>query len=699
MKLISKHIKQHQFLKTLLIIGGVLPALLLGVSNTSIAQEKSHFLETMEVTAQKKKENVQDVPMSMSVFSDTLIEDAEIKDIKDLTFHTPNLYPKQSTNQNMLIMRGLYSHSVALNTSVGLFVDNISYPLTFMQNPNLVDIERVEILRGPQGTLYGRNTESGAINIITKQPGNEPKGKVFIEPSFYDAQDKFIPHLRTGASVSGPVVKDKLFFGGAIQYEYSKGYMENIYNDDDRSAKTDHKNMQAKLRYTPSTPWDINFTANASRLNDGYAYARYMDGNSKTEQYKTNWDGGNEWEDKNDGQALKVSYSGKKYTMESITTRNSFNTDFINDGEFGNLPFPDQVWEFDDTIYSQEFRISTPSDSGDFTWIAGIYGFSEEVDAHAEYFGKTVLTDYDTEGYAAFGQATYTLFDKLHLTAGLRYDHQDSEGKQKLSTLTESYSADVDHDEWLPKVSVAYDIDESVMVYSTVSKGILAGGYDYAFASSSDTLTFKPEFSWNYEIGTKTSWFNNRLILNASVFYIEIEDKQVEDFVNGSPIRKISNAAEASSKGFEVELTARPTGGWQFFAGLGYTKAEFDKWVSNQSDGSTFDFESKKLPYSPDYTYNAGAQYNHSSGLFGRADITGVSSFYTQAKNTKSSEVDGYKTVNVKLGYDMEDFQISIWSKNIFAEDYIVTKSYYVGGHSVQDGEPRTIGTTIAYRF
>ncbi len=654
-------------------------------------------LTTMTVTAQKRTEDVRDVPISMSVFSDMYIEDAGIKNLKELTFFTPNLYSQQVVNQNMLLIRGVSSHSVALNTPVGLFVDDISYPLTLMQNPDLMDIERIEVLKGPQGTLYGRNTESGAVNIITKQPDNNMRGKVFIEPSFYDVPGKDVFSIRTGASISGPILKDKLFFGVSYQYEDSDGYTENIYNNDDKAGKINHNNGQAKIRWTPSDPWDITMVVNGYETDDGYGYLRYIDGAAQSDRYTVNWDGSNEWTDKNNGQALRVNYSAGSYRLTSITTRNEYSTYFINDGEFGPTVYPDQVFDFDDTIYSQELRFSSADESSPFEWIVGVYGFSEEVDALAQYFGASYITNYESQGFAMFGQATYTVWDRLHLTAGLRYDYQEYEGEQAASAYAEPYSAEFDHGEWLPKASVSYDFNAPVMGYVSVTKGMLAGGYDYAFASSSDTLTFDPEFSWNYETGLKTSWFDDRLMINAAVFYIDIKDKQVQEYINGGPLREISNAARASSKGGELEITARPLPGWQVFAGGGYADSQFEEWVSDLNGGGTYDFDGHHLTYTPEYTFNAGIQYNHASGFFGRVDMTGCSSFYTDAKNTV--KVDGHETVNLKIGYETDSFQISLWCENLFDEAYIVTKSYYFGGHIAQDGSPRIIGTTLVYRF
>jgi len=652
-------------------------------------------LDTVTVTAQKREENVRDVPVSMDVITGMDIEDAGIQDLKTLTAFSPNLISKQNINQNMLIIRGISSHNVVLNTPVGLFVDDINYPMTFMQNPDLMDVERVEILRGPQGTLYGRNTESGVVKIVTRKPDNEFRGKVFTDLGMYDANDD-APLYRLGAAINAPLVNDTLFLGLSGQAKQSDGYTENIYNNNDEAGKTDHKNGQATLRWLPGEKLDITFLANAFETDDGYGHVRYLDGPSATDRYHINWDGANTWQDKNNGQALKVKYTAPAFDLLSITTRNAFETDFKNDGEFGPLPMGDQVFYFDNTTWSQELRLMSSKDTSPWQWLAGLYYFEDKNNTLAEFFGQSRKTRFDSRGYALFGQTTYTFFDRLHLTAGLRFDYLDVDGSQQNNMAASPYGATVAHEEFLPKVSAAYDITEEIMGYATVARGLLAGGYNYAFANGSDTLTFDPEMTWNYEMGLKTRFWGNTVTLNAAVFYIDIEDKQVEEFLAGPGARSVTNAARAHSQGAEVEVTVRPFRGVRIFGGLGYTEARFDEWTGHEMNGE-YDYDGKDLPHAPEFTYNLGFTYHHLSGIWFRADVLGMATYYFDPKNESKSS--GHDTVNLTLGYRGKSFAVSLWGKNIFDEQYVNSKTYYIGGHIVQDAPPRSIGVTMTYDF
>jgi len=685
-----------------IIITLLFAASLLGVSPIQAEEQSETTLETITVTAQKKEENIQDVPISMDVFSGIDIEDAGISNLRELTYFSPNLYSRQDTNLNTVYMRGITSHSVSLNTGVGLFVDGINYPLAHMHNSDLTDIERIEILRGPQGTLYGRNTEAGVINIITRQPGNEASSKVYTEMGVFDTSNGNPFFIKAGGSLSGPIIKNKLFLGGAFQVYDTDGYTENIANGNDEAGKINHFTGHATLRWTPTEVMDISFKLNGYERDNGYGYAHYTDGPDATDRYQIDWEGDNEWKDENFGQALKINYKGRAFDFVSITTHNDFNTDFTNDDDFGPktvVPgYPNQHFEFDNQSISQEFRLLSSEDRSHFQWLVGVFGFSDDNEALVEFFSMSKETDYESKGYALFGQVTYTIWDRMHLTGGLRYDYQTSDGTQTYNYAAAPYSAEYEHEEFLPKATLAVDMTETTMGYVTVARGLMAGGYDTGFASSSDTLTFDPEITWNYEAGVKMAFLNNRLSINAAVFYIDIKDKQAMEFLAGPSIRRITNAAKAHSQGAELELNFRPSPSWILFGGLGIADARFDDWVADEITGGTYDYQDKHMTFAPTYTFNAGIKYSHASGYYIRTDMTGVSSFYTDVKNTK--KIDGYATANLILGYQGEKCDISIWCKNLFDKAYLTNKTAFTDNNTVViDGQPRSIGTTISYRF
>ena len=405
------------------------------VAEKEVSQEKklrkALELEPMTVTAQKREENVQDVPMSMSVFSDIQIEDAGIKDTSDLVRFAPNVYLKESSAENVLILRGISSFDTSIYSPAGFYVDDVNFPLHYMYNTDLFDIERVEVLRGPQGTLYGRNSESGVINIVTKQPDNYFRARILSEYGRYDS-------WRFGTNISGPILRNKLYLGVAAQYKLSDGYMENEYNDDELAEK-DHKNGRITLRWTPTDQWDISLIADAMDTDDQQIGYRYRTGPYRTGHYDISHNITDEYsEQEGNGQTLRLKYNGDSFNLLSVTGLRNYEHKYRLDTDNTADPGPWFNWgearfKYEIEHMSEEFRISSPENHGPFEWLMGVYGFKEEADISQERmaWGMAADADIDIDGYAVFGQGTYTLFDKLHLTAGLRFDHQDLEGDMK----------------------------------------------------------------------------------------------------------------------------------------------------------------------------------------------------------------------------------------------------------------------------
>ena len=666
------------------------------------AEEKptnEYQLKTITVTAQKKEENVQKVPISMDVFSDTQIEDAGVTDMGELTHFSPNLFSTQMIDNRTVVIRGVSSHSLVLSPPAGIFVNDIPYSINRMQNPDLIDIERIEVLRGPQGSLYGKNTESGAINIITRQPDNDFGGKIFGEYGVFDTPNGYAPMYRIGGSVNGPVKTDKFFAGVSFQIKDSDGYMENIYNGDENAAETDNKTGQITLRWTPTPVWDISFIGDVSKNNNGFGYQRFASGTNKTDPFEINWDGDNEWTRENNNQVIHAKYKGQHFDLLSITSRSDFRTNFKYDTDFGPSDFDSDNVIYDILSYSQEIRLSSAKDAKKFIWLFGFFASRDEIYANVAmptYFSVR-KTDMDSESMAVFGQGTYTLYDRLHLTAGARYEHQELDGAQfNQFAEVQNYAGSNSNDEFLPKLSVAFDINDNAMTYVTFAKGFLSGGYDFSKGNSSQDLYFEPEHTTSYEVGLKTTFFDNRLTINAAAFHIDIKDKQVLQWNAVATQRDITNAAEASSEGFELEVNARPLTGLELFAGFGYADARIDHWVADLSSGGTFNYKDKYLQDSPKYTFHAGVQYRAQNGCFLRADILGTGKSYSDAENIQ--EVDGYETVNLKVGYEQEKYDIVLWADNVFDEEYI-TSQYEYGGALVQDGAPLSMGVKLTYRF
>lgn len=658
-------------------------------------------LETITVTAQKREEDLQAVPISMDVMSNIEIEASGIESTVDLVKFSPNVHMKKKYAEHVPVIRGISSFGGSQYPPSGFYVDDISYSLLHMQNVELVDVERIEILKGPQGTLYGRNSESGVINVITRQPSDQFEAKIFAEYGDYNS-------LRSGVNISGPILEDKLSLGGAFQYKYSDGYVENESNGDDKAADVNHINGRGNLRWTPSDVLEISLISDFMDSDDHIGGNRYTEGPQATEAHKVRKDTDEYYEATGSGQNLRARYHGSAFDVLSVSSVINYDLDRVQDNDMYDNPANNKISRFmiDERQYSQELRISSPG-KGAFEWLCGLYGFMEETSFDLRYDanGTTAMhpvTDIDAQGMAFFSQGAYTFFEKLQLTAGIRFDHQEMEALLDDAARGVTIAEEVNYDEILPKFSISYNVFENAMFYSTASKGYLVGGFNWATNAVEETFTYDPEYTWNYEIGLKSNWLEGRLMANLSAFYIDIEDKQVTEYDVDTFTRTVSNAAEAHSQGVELQLKARLARGFEMFAGVGYNEVKFDNFTATEwNDTKTAfiekDYTGNYLPYAPLYTYNLGMQYRSLNGIFARVDYLGTDKFY--GDNDNKARQNSYETLNLKVGYEKEKFDIYLWAKNVLDEEYL-TYLVKVGENTAGlDGDPMTFGFTVNYRF
>ena len=675
---------------------------------------KSYELEGITVTAEKREKNIQEIPASITALSEIQIEDAKIVDTEDLTYLIPNLFMIKTGNHGaggFLSIRGITPTMTGAPT-VGFYVDDIYYSGFDIE---LFDLERIEVLKGPQGTLYGRNTEAGVINIITKKPGNQWEGKAAAGYGNYNSQNYNV-------SIGGPLVQDKLFFRVAGKYFLSDGYFDNTFLDNDDADDRDDQDGRALLRWLPTDAWDITLSGEFQRYRDGNAcFAPLDEVRRNPHDVNVDFEGSAE-QDKN-GQNLKVLHKGEWFTFTAISGLRHEKYDDENDLDFSSADLMRIQMSKDTDIFSQEIRIASAKDSTPLEWLTGIYYFDEEEDSLVSFDMRQGIPPYgippfqnitdsttDTKGYALFGQATYTLFEKLGLTAGLRYDHDKKEFEfdnyydQDLSMfgmLPQSAKKDEDFDAWLPKFAVDYKWTPRLMTYAGVDRGYKSGGFNTVSTFAGEP--FDPEYTWNYELGIKSSWLDNRLFVNLAGFYIDWTDQQVQQQLYPEFI--IKNAAESTSKGFEVEITARPATGLELIGGFGYTDAKFDDYTDDVLDPTTgakigeVRYDGERVPNAPKYTYNMAAQYRFTNGLFSRVELLGVGDFYYDSANTEKQ--GAYQFINARFGYETEHFDIILWAKNLFDEEY-VTRAFEMaslGGYFGRAGDPRTFGIMLTARF
>lgn len=634
------------------------------ILSQSIYANDSKKLDTVIVTANKMEENLQEVPISMTVFNEFAIEDRKIESIQDVASYTSSfaLIPKGSKSYTPSI-RG-FAGSVG-DLPLSVIIDGI--PISSAINASLMDIERIEVLKGPQGTLYGKEAQVGVINIITKKPSNETKAKLGVELSEDNKRQYTF-------SASGPIAEDKVFIGLSAKHYEKDGFIKNTLGEYTNNKEDDYGRIH--LRYTPNDELEISLISDILQYDNGDIDFSDIPANKIKNVDQIGYD-----KTKINSHALKVSYDINDYLFESITTYRNVNAD-----DMWVYPTMSITSKGDSDKYSQEFRLS--NESNIFKWVAGVYADKSEASSKDKYlfrnFERISTSETQKDSFGAFIHTDYFINDKLTLTSGVRYDKVNQEFEDSTTKL------DLFDNEVSPKISLKYQHNENSMYYATISKGYRSGGF-HARAPEGYSPKYDSETLWNYEIGTKKTLFDNRLIVNSSIYYMAIDDMQVRIYpVVGVNTGLTDNAAQANSKGFELELQGKLSDTIDLFASYGYSDSIYDKYNDGRAD-----YSGNKTTFAPEYNYNIGIQYRGDNGYFARADLNGVGKTYFDNANKYSK--DPYRLVNAKIGYEADNYDIYLYGKNIFDEEYHSVGMY--NGSGVLYSHPREIGIQLAYRF
>lgn len=695
-----------------------------GIASVQAAEEKSYQLDPVIVVAEKRAENIQDVPVSVTAISEQQIDDSGIRSLQDFSHQVPNLFIANwgFRGNSFVFVRGIGAASMnSDNPALGFYVDDVNYMDSRVFDSPLYEIERIEVLRGPQGTLYGKNSLSGVINIVTKKPDNELR---------YGLEQRVGNEnlLGTTLYMRAPLVEDKLFFGFTGTGERFDGYNENDFLGKDVDTRRG-LNGRMQLRWLPTDEMDVLFSVDGETLDDGVFPLTDMNAAAANPHHVAyNFEGGDKR--KTLGANLRVSYDAPWFKLTSITAERGYNDEVENDQDFTPSDAITAYEDVKDRQFSQEFRLASPDNSGPLKWLGGYYYHHKDQDHTLDLnyhqgavdmglvqmaMTNTTVTDRTNYGHALFGQATYTLFDRLDLTAGLRFEYEKDRidytgsylnGGVEIPGMSQYINSSKHGEEILPKAQVAYHWTPEFMTYVGVARGYRSGGFNTSFLDAAD-ISYDPEYSWNYEGGFKSSWLDNRLIFNTSVFYIALSDQQVTQ-VLPTANAIIRNSGKSRSMGFESEITARLTDGLTFQGGFGYTDTEYRHYADAETG---MDYAGKHTPLAPEYTYNLALQYrqplidsfrflNRDDSLTwtSRAEVQGVGTFYWNDDNTLKQSP--YELVNLRTGLEMENFSLIFWANNLFDRKYNCVAFAFAGSSALaQVGDGRSFGATLRFDF
>jgi iron complex outermembrane recepter protein len=664
------------------------------------------------VTAQKQPEKPQDVPISLTTLSQAEIEDGKIDSFRDVAANTPNFFTTVSDRAfNFQTIRGLGNANFLSRDSISFFIDDVPYENVHQFLPGaLFDTERIEVLRGPQSTLYGRNSQAGVINVISRQPTNSPE--ITLGASYGNFNQRQLEF-----SASDAVIEDKLKFRIAGIYDARDGFIENTFLDDDANNLSSVAG-RANLVWTPSNKWNIAFNATGAGNNDGDNTYVPID---QEDPFETELDIPGNTDLSINTQSLRIGYEGTGFKLTSITARNDTNHNYNADGDYSS----EDLFEFDTrqetTVVSQEIRLQSPDNSDRLRWIVGSYfqDRSYDIDPQqlkfstaggaalfgVETAGNSVTQGrYDQTTFAGFGQIDFKPIEPLTLTAGLRYENYDEElsrrsfdifeGDNSAENTTPFVNSSVNDDAVIPKFAIEYSFSPNIATYASITRGYKPPTQNY----STDDPTLRDvraEKSWNYELGVKSSWWDDRLSVNVTGFINDVSDLQVALTGDTGFFEDITNA-EVLIKGLEIEAKAKPIEGLDLIAGFGYTDAEFTDYINPFTEE---DFEGNKLLYTPEFTLNLAAQYRAKFGLFSRVELQGLGNYFFDDENNLKQ--DSLALVNARIGYEADKYGIYLFVNNLFDKEYLTSAfvSGTTGSTLASYGDRRTFGIQVKSEF
>ncbi len=667
------------------------------------------------VTAEKRAVNAQRTPISIKAFDSDALQRSVIEDLYDIGLQTPGVIVNKEIVGKVYI-RGIGTENLTVGGDPGVAVhaDGAYIARTSAANFDLHDVERVEVLRGPQGTLYGRNATGGSINIISNAPTEEFYAKADFQ---YGSHDRF----RYGGVISGPL-SDKVLARVSFVKSDRDGFAENLLTGS--SLDTEDLTMgRARLRFLPNenVTFDLigEFSIDDSKpapfkqlefsdLFEGMNGAfdppglRFVAQESPVEEHQDQY-----------GVTGILNWDFSDVTLTSVSSYRSIDFFAAFDGDAVDITFQNFEDANDSEQFTQEIRLASNTD-GALDWIIGGYYFND--DGHQEIFipipgfGFDILhiADIKTNAFAAFGQASYALSPQLNVTAGLRYSTEDKEAEQFtdfgfIPPLMQPLSQD--GDALTPRFAVEFTPNDNALLYASATRGFKSGGFTFNGFQGN----FDPEFVWSYEGGLKTQFAENRAQANISFFYYDYTDLQVSKLENNAGV--ITNAADATIWGGEFEFITRPNDFFEFNVGLSYLNAEFDEFLTEDPSNpglGTIDLAGNNLTRSPEFTANVGAQFDAPAGSWGTASLRvdyqyQAKSFFTPFNRDLSAQ-EAFHLVNARLSLQDNDdaWRFAVFVKNVFDETYflnILESGVEAGKPEGFLAPPRTWGLQVSRAF
>lgn len=733
-----------------------------GVLISSSALSAVLEVEEVIVTAQKRDQNMQDIALSVTAFSGDSIQALGFTNSTDLAGQVPGLNigtPVGEGNNPSIVLRGVGLNDFNDNNEspIAVYKDNVYMGSMVGQTFQLFDMQRIEVLRGPQGTLYGRNATGGLVHYISNKPSEEFAFNSNLTFGRYN-------QLKFEGAISGPVSESVRARISVATNEHDP-YVKNRIGPDTNEADSQAYRALIDFDLTEKLTASVNFHGGKSEViapayqhevtdPSGVDFWGYSDNDGNVFAGDYNRNGRLEVETR--GASLTLDYAGDM-ELVSITAWEDVEKFHEEDTDLGPFNGIEPVFAADYEQFSQEFRLSDEWDNGN--WVLGLYYFESDIDGDyrldVNYPGELIdiiltgagvpgfplglgpeimdFVDYnvdfnqDTESVALFGQIEYDLTESLRLTAGLRYT-RDERDFTYLNFDTDANAIAFDYrnggadvingnknnineNNLSGKVALDWDIDENIMLFANISRGFKSGGFNAGFMdvdmqTARDnfgiTTQYDEEILTSYEAGIKSSLLDNRVRFNASVFYYDYSDFQALSFFG---ISQFIVNSDASVKGGEIELVAQPTEQLEFQLGASFIDSNVDE-IRNLNTGEVL--KDRDMVLAPKLTFNGLVRYEwtlaNDATISAQTDFNYQDDHFFDVTNQPVSSQDSYTVWNARLAYlsPQEQWEFSLWGKNLGDEQYRVYRFDFTGAGGFNQNfyaPPQWYGVTVNYRY
>ena len=687
------------------------------------------LVEEIIVTSSFVPVGLQDLPASVSVIGGDAARARGAVHLQDVLNTAPNVNFSAGASRGRFIqLRGIGGRSQfvdPVNPSVGLIIDDID--VTGLGGAaTLLDVQQVEILRGPQGTRYGANALAGLVNIRTQDASDTLEAYTEAGWGRYDS-------WYAGGAVGGPLgntLKGRI----AWRQNRSDGTVRNDFLGRDDTNNIDEQTLRAKLQWQASDTLALTFSSLYFNADNGY------DGFSLDNTRYTLSDEPGQDRQETAAASLKAEWQGLSFaTIEAIFSYTNSNLEYGYDEDWSYTGLCAGTscdgWEYSSTDNYQRGRksrrvelraLSTESGRlfGHTAWVAGIYYDRENTDLARQFTqfnpfieNATFSSDYEAENLAFYGQLSQPLGERINVTLGGRWERFEADYRDELGI-----SVRPDEDLWGGQFSVEYLASDTTMIYGLLSRGYKAGGVNGDALGKAKTqalpisvlsfieqrLEYDTETLLNWELGLKGSYWNDTLTTRLALFYMDRKDIQLQGWYNDGPlfVGYTDNASDGSNYGIEWETDWQVQQNLALFANLGLLNTKIDDFVVNDADCACLvDKSGRQQAHAPAYQFNVGAQYDFATGLFARIEIEGKDEFYFSDSHDQQSR--RFELFNASVGYRSQQWEMSLWGRNLSNKDYEVRgfyfgndpRKFYANEAYYQFGEPRVFGADLRYHF